>query len=81
MYKRFNARGVAYTVNREYDSKLMVGASIDLTSESVSLCEAFVARMLIDVSYRRISWQWPLWMVSSYVLCPFTSFSTAERFL
>lgn len=35
MYKRFNARGVSYTVNREYDSKLMVGASIDLSQESV----------------------------------------------
>lgn len=37
MYKRFKARGVSYTVNREYDSKLMIGASIDLSDESVCL--------------------------------------------
>jgi hypothetical protein len=35
MYKRFQARGVAYSVNREYDSGLLVGASIDLAAESV----------------------------------------------
>ena len=36
MYKRFQARDIAYSVNREFDSGLLVGASIDLSKESVS---------------------------------------------
>lgn len=43
MYRRFKARGVSYSVNREYDSGLLVGASIDLSDESVCLCDNVLA--------------------------------------
>ncbi|KAJ9103666.1 hypothetical protein QFC19_004241 [Naganishia cerealis] len=34
MYRKFQARDVTYTVNREYDTQLLVGASIDVSAET-----------------------------------------------
>jgi hypothetical protein len=35
MYRKLKARDVGYTVNREYDSQLLVGASIDVSAGTV----------------------------------------------